>query len=356
MKHVTNLIIAFSLSCLLPGFAFAQFDHSAKLPADRQSIELEALKSLVSLYWTEVHAESLTIVEARRDTNSDFIPDLFGDTVTVVGVVTTGNFSSTGTDYYIQDSTAGINLFSFSALSSSLNLGDRVRVTGKIDQFQGKTELVPLTVGDVILLSTGNPLPTPQVVTISQVGEATEGKLVRILSVHLVNAAQWPGAGSDANVLVSNGVDTLVMRIDKETNIDGSPPPSQPFNVVGIGNQFTTSIPPNNGYQILPRSLSDIVTGVENEPGIPRTFELSQNFPNPFNPSTRIRYSLPEKANVSLKVFNVLGQEVVTLVNDQQQAGNYVALFEANSLPSGVYFYRLEAGSFRQVKKMLLMM
>jgi hypothetical protein len=100
----------------------------------------------------------------------------------------------------------------------------------------------------------------------------------------------------------------------------------------------------------------DIINGVEEViSGVPQAYVLSQNYPNPFNPVTRIRYSIPEAGLVTLKVFNILGQQVASLVNQEQKAGNYVALFEANKFPSGVYFYRLESGSFRQVMKMVLM-
>jgi hypothetical protein len=101
----------------------------------------------------------------------------------------------------------------------------------------------------------------------------------------------------------------------------------------------------------------DIVNDVIEDPmrGQPTAYKLTQNYPNPFNPSTRIRYSIPEAAKVTLKVFNVLGQQVATLVNQEQPSGNYVALFEAAKFPSGVYFYRLEAGKFLDVKKMVLM-
>ena len=89
--------------------------------------------------------------------------------------------------------------------------------------------------------------------------------------------------------------------------------------------------------------------------GVPEAYTLNQNYPNPFNPVTRITYSIPENAKVSLKVFNLLGQEVATLVNQDQARGNYVALFEANRVATGVYFYRLDAGKFTETKKMLLL-
>ncbi len=99
--------------------------------------------------------------------------------------------------------------------------------------------------------------------------------------------------------------------------------------------------------------LSDVAIG-ENV-GPPVVYTLFQNYPNPFNPSTLIRYTLPREAHVRLSVFNLLGQEIALLINELQPAGNYVALFEPKGLPSGVYFYHLEAGSFHDVKKMLLL-
>ncbi|MDP2885216.1 MAG: ice-binding family protein [Ignavibacteria bacterium] len=100
------------------------------------------------------------------------------------------------------------------------------------------------------------------------------------------------------------------------------------------------------------------VTAVEN--GLaPQEFALLQNYPNPFNPSTRIQYSLEKAGMVSLKVYNVLGLEVATLVNGRQEAGSYIVPFNTNKgtfgLSSGVYFYRLEAGSFVSTKKLILM-
>jgi hypothetical protein len=97
-------------------------------------------------------------------------------------------------------------------------------------------------------------------------------------------------------------------------------------------------------------------TSVENiyENGIPTTFELQQNYPNPFNPTTNIKFTLPSDEMVSLKIFNVLGQEVSTIVNRQLKSGTYTFEFNASKLSTGVYFYRIEAGSFNVTKKMML--
>jgi len=87
----------------------------------------------------------------------------------------------------------------------------------------------------------------------------------------------------------------------------------------------------------------------------PINFALEQNYPNPFNPTTTINYSIPEAGNVELKVFDVLGNEVATLVNEEKTAGNYIANFNASSFASGIYIYTLRTNSFVQTKKMILM-
>jgi 5-hydroxyisourate hydrolase-like protein (transthyretin family) len=80
-----------------------------------------------------------------------------------------------------------------------------------------------------------------------------------------------------------------------------------------------------------------------------------QNFPNPFNPVTTITYEIPERSIVTIKIYGVLGNEITTLVNEEKSAGRYEILFNAENLPSGIYFYRLQAGDYIETKKMVLM-
>ena len=87
---------------------------------------------------------------------------------------------------------------------------------------------------------------------------------------------------------------------------------------------------------------------------MPKTFELSQNFPNPFNPSTQSRYAVPQISEVRLDVYNMIGQRVATLVNEEKLPGNYSIDFDASTLSSGIYFYRLQAGSVQLTRKMML--
>ncbi len=97
------------------------------------------------------------------------------------------------------------------------------------------------------------------------------------------------------------------------------------------------------------------VTDVGENPSNPSLFKLFDNYPNPFNPSTTVRYSIPEASFTSIKIYDALGNEVSSLVNETKQAGTYEVEFKASDLSSGIYYYTIQAGSFIETKKMILL-
>jgi Secretion system C-terminal sorting domain len=131
----------------------------------------------------------------------------------------------------------------------------------------------------------------------------------------------------------------------------------------GLGNISVSSVSVSNNFVItgtigssaFVRPLTDFVTGIAPLSGLISSFELYQNYPNPFNPNTVISYSLPSASKIKLIVYNTLGQTVKLLENSYKQPGNYSVTFNASTLSSGIYFYKLEAGQFSQIKKMILL-
>ncbi len=182
----------------------------------------------------------ITIAEARGHQ--------VGDTVRVRGVVISPNYQTVNRSYYIWDNTAGITTFRGGLGSPDLALGDEVEIVGTIDLFNGLTEIAPLTDTDVQIISSGNQIPAPQVLTLSQYlsdPEAYEAELVGFVSLNKVSGT-WPAAGTSATLKVSDGIDSVDLRIDSDTDVDGSPEPTWPVDIIGLGSQFNT-------YQILSR-------------------------------------------------------------------------------------------------------
>jgi hypothetical protein len=126
-----------------------------------------------------------------------------------------------------------------------------------------------------------------------------------------------------------------------------------------VGQNFVGTSQQAN-VQILSGFLADslfrsFLVAVKEDEGIPATYSLEQNYPNPFNPVTTIIYQLPEQGHATLKVFDILGREVVTLVDEKREAGRYEVKFGGSGIPSGIYFYRFQAGTFTETKKLILL-
>jgi len=151
-----------------------------------------------------------------------------------------------------------------------------------------------------------------------------------------------------------SGISTVWSQfcIDLSTYIDST---------ISIGFYFTsTREAEDNGWYLDDIRIEGIVAEIEeNQNTIPSEYMVSQNYPNPFNPSTKIKYHLPDAGFITIGIYDVLGNEIATIVNEEKPAGSYEINFSAkggaNYLSSGIYFYKLQAGSFVETKKMILM-
>lgn len=285
-----------------------------------------------------------------------------GTKVTISGVVISPNFHATKNSFYIYDGTAGIDVYGGTLVTTAL--GDSVVVTGWLLSYSGLLEVsdsVSTAVSLVVTnVSSGHTVMTPKIITVAELnanGENYEGTLVTIRNVTKTTGT-WPTTASVTLTCTANGTaDALSMRITKPSELIGSTEPTWPRDVTGIVTQYTTT---TGGYQLTPRYLSDFVapSAVQPESHTSTTvkgFGLAQNYPNPFNPTTTINYSLDKAGLVSLKVYNILGTEVASLVNEFKSAGNYSIPFNASNLTSGVYLYKLQVGSQSLTKKLTLM-
>lgn len=298
------------------------------------------------------------IASARGDGNGDFKPDRLGEVVTIQGMVTTLNYNTgNSSSYYLQDEQGwGINFYS-SKINYKLEAGDRVQITGKIDFYSGLTEITATDTAAVQLLGKGA-LPAPQELSSGTgMNERTEATLVRLTGYYLATPALWPAAGKNATLKFVRATDTVLVFIDKETDIDGSPAPQGYWALTGVVDQYTTTVPPKDKYEVRPRSLADLtqMTGVARSgETLPASYALRQNYPNPFNPVTTIEFESPAAGEVRLKVYDLLGKEVASLFEGRLEAGFHSFSFDGSRLASGVYFYRVEAGGFSELKKMTL--
>ncbi len=176
--------------------------------------------------------------------------------------------------------------------------------------------------------------------------------LVKSYSGSYSTLADWQVTGKDLHSYVEmpNFVDPY-LHIDDTiaTYIEsrGIPIPGIDTDFDGDARHATT---PDIGADEL-----DGVVGVEDEITLPTEFALEQNYPNPFNPSTTFRYSIPAQSKVVIKVYDILGNEIATLMDEEKSIGTYELTWNAENLPSGVYFYQLRSGSFVETKKMLLL-
>jgi hypothetical protein len=187
-------------------------------------------------------------------------------------------------------------------------------------------------------------------IVIHAIGDTSQTMVAEILN------AQCPGIMSTSRYTQLNNL---------RTSFDNTYHPTTSFTTTNVRIRITgvgffdflhgqTGIPPNGReiHPILSFSLITNINSISNE--VPSDYKLYQNYPNPFNPTTNIKFDLPKTSFAKIKIFNILGNEIATLVNEQLQPSSYSVDWNASEYPSGVYFYRIETNQFADVKRMLL--
>ncbi|MDD8018769.1 MAG: FlgD immunoglobulin-like domain containing protein [Bacteroidota bacterium] len=298
-----------------------------------------------------------------------------GTTVFIEGIITRAK----GAYIYMQDTSAAIIVYSGSTgwLHDSLATGyfvkgDKIQVVGATSEFRSLKEIATTGIVSVTRMSRSNTLPVAQLITLKEIaanGEDYEAELIKVINLTVTGSGAYAAATSYPVTDPTDSTNTVVLRTPNaaDGDVDG-------MNIInkvtftGVLGQFTTT---TGGYQLMAMDSTDVTDnslGVHDPySGIPTEYQLQNNYPNPFNPSTTILYGIPQASRVSITIYSILGQEVKTLVNDVQNASFYRVVWNGTNnngthVASGVYFFRLTAESitgdgkqFVQLKKMSLL-
>ena len=309
---------------------------------------------------------SLPIADAK-ELDANGIPTRWFQTVSVQGIVTvpTGTVSPTDNLVFIQDVTGGIMIWETGAQTAPVALGDNVRVTGLIDFLDGQTFIAPTNIE--ILGSAA--VPDPVFLTTDEI--ATNGELYESLLVEVhdatITAGIWPNPGFDSSgLLIDDDSGDLELFIDGDAGL--TEPAFDPFSVRGVVRQFDGTLPYFDDYAIMPRFQTDLFefmgTGIDELPAHHATTRtvLHQNRPNPFGPSTAVRFDLAGAGPqpVRLEIFDVSGRLVRTLVDRSLPPGEFEVRWDGRTdrgekVAAGVYFYRLTTPERNVTRKMALL-
>ncbi len=288
-----------------------------------------------------------TPISASNDTSQ-----LFGEIVTITGLVTADTSTYSHYYVYIQDGDAAWTGIKAHFTGWGAVKGDSVTVAGQVLEYYGETEVEAQGVYHVVN-SSGNELPVPTVVQTGDVApgsptaESYECVLVQVSKAWVTDTLDY------GEWKIYDGSSDSCM-VGHKAEYSYTPELGDTVGVIGVLRYAY------GNFRMDPRDDEDIdtvVVGVRFSElsAVPASFSLSQNYPNPFNPVTQISFSLPERAEVRLAVYNIVGQKVAELVNEKLDAGSYQVSWDGRSFASGVYFYRMEAEDYRMTRKMVLL-
>ncbi len=296
----------------------------------------------------------MSIKDIQFTTDPSGISPFVDQKVTVSGIVTVEPRGQFVDWFFIQESVGKWSGINTEYRSTNAEKGDSIKLTGTVMEVNGGLTKIG-NVYEFEILKKNVFGINPVQVTTGDIGpggsnsEAYEGILIKTSGIcdnDNLGWREWSMDDGSGSVRVYNGFWG-----------DFVPVLGEYYEVTGI--QYFR----NGNFQIFPWNRSDVITTIETDHKTirPNVFALDQNYPNPFNPITTIKYSIPKLSFVTLKIFDVLGNEVAVLFNEEKPVGNYEVGFDATNLSSGVYFYRLQvyapgrAGEFTDTKKMVLL-
>lgn len=333
-------------------------------------------------YFYNVTSGNLTIKDIQYTPFPNGRSPFVGAVTTVSGIITADSSdigvsarTTGGTSaWYMQtgnEPASGIWVNGIIPELQGLKKGDSVAVTGTIQENYDVTRIG--NVSAVNIISSNNTLPEPVKLTTGIFGpnagngdlnaEPYEGMLVEFDTVTVTDV--WPTFADPTEYAINDGTGNIIVRRDGRNTFSNVPGDSiYGMTIIKVGDKFSKFkgiiYYSFNRYKICPRTNSDFGTYMplsvkeEIEGPIPNQYHLANNYPNPFNPKTIIEYSIPKEDFVTLKVYNLIGQEVATLQSGVKKPGRYQVTFDGSRLSSGIYFYKLKTSNFTQVKKMLL--
>ncbi|MBK0401798.1 lamin tail domain-containing protein [Adhaeribacter sp. BT258] len=281
-----------------------------------------------------------TVAQITTNNATTLQPDSLGVKVRVYGTLYGENQRTTGLQLTLIDNTGGIGLFTTSAAvvpATAPVEGDSVYVVGTVGHFNGLTQI---SLDSIVVLANNRTLIQPAVVTV--LNESTESELITLANpVSLVDPNQWPTSSSAADVDVTDGTNTYRLRVVPSSNLHTIPAPTGIFVVTGIGGQFDQTDPRDEGYQIIPRRLSDLrnVTGVSEN--LNKQISI---YPNPVASVLKLNLSAVNTKNAVISVVNSLGQVVANVPATATELN--VANF-----PAGVYSLRIATQQGVAVKR-----
>lgn len=275
-----------------------------------------------------------------------------GEVVTVIGTVT----RTEGAFTYLQDDTAGLTVrqtsgpFFDAVANGAIEPGTRVRVRGELSAFNGLLQINQNDLVNYNLLGQRE-LPEPHAITLADlIGDAYQAELVTIVNLTFVDAeGAFESATSYDITDPSINPGALELRVPNENDntIAGEAIPDH-FTFTGVVGYF-------NAPQLIAINAGDVIPTVSTEgDGSHLTLDLKNAYPNPFRGTTTIEYVLPESATVTIVVYDVTGRRVATLVDEERSAGHHQVVWDGSDLASGVYIYRMQAGTFTQTQRALI--